>query len=147
MRLTTSDTSQSLELVLRGYREAPDEYYFLTVEARVEHPLGSWSFRDPCLTPAEAFSLAAWLESLNRGAAAQPELSFIEPNLRFVVGGPTGAPTLRVYFELEARPDWAPSDSADEDDLWVEFPLSDLDLSRCARSLRSQLSSLPAYRV
>ena len=145
MRLIAEDRSQSFELRLRGYQNVSDEYYVLTVEGRVSHPRGDWSFSEACLMPSEASELAVWLESLAGGTAAERKLSFTEPNLHFAVAG-DHPQSVRVYLELEARPSWAPSDVGDTDDLWVEFSISELDILACAASIYSQLRSLPVYR-
>ena len=46
---------------------------------------------------------------------------------------------LRVYFELECRPNWAPADGAGMDDLWVEFKPQPRDLLAAAASLMEDL--------
>jgi hypothetical protein len=147
MRLVGPDR-QSLELRICGYQFPAcetDDYdsNWLIVEGTVAHPRGEWAFRDPCLLTYEASRLADWLESLSRSDPSSKEESFIEPNLSFrKVESPTGC-RLRVYFELESRPSWAASNSAGEEDLWVEFPINELDMRRAAIALQEQLQIYP----
>ena len=147
MRLETED-GQSLELRILGY-QYPDletEEYdsnWLNVEGKVAHPRGNWKFRDPCLLTYEASRLADWLDSLARGTLSSEEVSFIEPNISFrSVESPEGG-SLRVYFELEARPPWAPSDVVEDEQCSIDFRLSEFELRRAAASLRDQLTNYP----
>ncbi len=147
MRLETAD-GQSLELRILGY-EFPeleteeDDSNWLIVEGKIAHPRGGWKFRDPCLLTYEASRLADWLDSLARGTPSSEEVSFIEPNLSFrSLESPAGA-RLRAYFELEARPSWAPSDVVEWEQCWIDFPVSELELRRAAASLRDQLKNYP----
>ena len=147
MLLAGSD-GQRLEIALHGYRvrHGPsDDYYFLTVEGHVVHARGSWTFSNPCLLTEEARSLAEWLDAVTQRGSYVRKLEFTEPNLRFLVLNSPMPRTLRVYFELEARPPWAPSRVAGEDDLWVEFAVAELDLESAAASIRRQIESLPAW--
>ena len=147
MRLSGSD-GQSLTLSIVGYQfpeltVAPYDSNWLRVEIDVSHPRGHWSASDPSLLTHEAARLADWLESVGAGAAEDAEESFIEPNLLFrVVEAPSGS-VLRVFFGLELRPHWAESDVANSGDVFVEFPLRDLDLQQAARELREQLRRHP----
>jgi len=79
------------------------------------------------------------MESIAEGAPVQTICDFIEPNLRFRAVLGTDQPVLRAYFRLEARPKWAPK----QDELWVEFPVEELDLRSTAREWRTELSAYP----
>lgn len=47
----------------------------------------SWRFRDPCLTTWEAAQLLTWLQKVIASTEPSEAPEFIEPNLRFAVGG------------------------------------------------------------
>lgn len=147
MRLETAD-GHAFELRILGY-QYPDlrtEEYdsnWLIVEGKVTHPRGGWTFRDPCLLTYEASRLADWLGSFAGGVPSSNEVGFIEPNISFrSVNSPTGL-NLRVYFELEARPPWASSDVDEDEQCWIDFPVSEFELHRAAASLRNQLKKYP----
>ena len=136
---------QSLEIRIAGYQFPMErrEYdaNWLVIEGKAVHPSGEWAFRESCLLTYEALGLPDWLDSLAHGKASSQE-EFMEPNLRFsYLAAPAGA-RLRVYFELESRPLWAPAELG-EDPLWVEFPISELDLRGAATSWREQVKDYP----
>jgi hypothetical protein len=147
VRLETTD-GHSLELRILGY-QYPDmetEEYdsnWLIVEGQIMHPRGGWKFRDPCLLTYEASRLAAWLESLARGSTPETEVGFIEPNISFRSVVSSAEPTLRVYFELEARPPWALSAVVGDEQCWIDFPVSEFELRRAAATLFDQLKKYP----
>lgn len=111
---------------------------WLLVSISVDHPKGSWSSTDPSLLTWEVERLVDWLRSVANETAEGDKLSFLEPNLRFEIVD--GSPKkIRAYFEWESRPNWAPSDGAGMDDLWVEFELKFSDLLAAADSLEHDL--------
>ncbi len=151
MVLQTAD-DHSIELRILGY-QFPDletEEYdsnWLHVEGIVAHPKGNWRFRDPCLLTYEASRLADWLDLLGRGTATAEEIGFIEPNISFrSVKLPRGV-VLRVNFELEARPPWAPSDFVGDQPFWMDFHILGPELGSAAASLRDQLKEYPQRAV
>jgi hypothetical protein len=83
------------------------------------------------------------MDSVAGGEPPSSFCGFIEPALEFQVVLGVRLPVLRVYFELEARPKWAYSNRAREKDLWVEFPLEELDLRSTARQWREELRAFP----
>ena len=54
-----------------------------------------------------------------------------------------GTRALRIYFELQLRPQWAYSRSAGQENLWVDFPCKDIDLRVAANDLRLELQQYP----
>ncbi len=66
----------------------------------------------------------------------------MEPNLRFELIE-TEPKKLKVYFELESRPSWAPYDSAGMEDLWAEFEINKEELREAAASLQEDLKQFP----
>jgi hypothetical protein len=141
------DGSNRLELKIVAYQfpgQNRDEYdnNWLLVLISVDHPKGSWTSIDACLLTWEAERLAKWLRLLAEGSNVENEKDFIEPNLRFEI---LNAPNrkLRVYFELECRPTWAPADGAGMDDLWIDFDPKQMDLRAAADSLDEDLKKFP----
>ena len=141
------DHNNSFEMNLVGYQfkgRNNDEFddNWLNIEVKVSQPNGSWSSTDPSLLTWEVARLIEWLESNGQEST---EIDFIEPNIRFefIPGNRT---TLRIYFELESRPNWAPSDVAGMDDLWADFEVTPRDLKAAADSLRRNLENFPERR-
>lgn len=88
--------------------------------------------------------LADWLEAVAKGEEAAPDVSFLEPNLRFELRERDGDQAhLRVYFELECRPRWAPADGASMEDLWAEVEATPAELMQAADDLRKELKLYP----
>ena len=115
---------------------------WLNIKIRVKLPQGSWTAIDPSLLTRELVSLTEWLESIADGKRVDSEESFIEPNLRFELLEEEPK-RLRVYFELESRPSWAPFDGAGMDDLWAEFEINAEELREAAASLGEDLKQFP----
>jgi hypothetical protein len=117
---------------------------WLVVRISVRHPRGEWTATEPCLLTYEVAGLADWFEANARGAPVGEAIGFIEPNLTFrLTNDSDGNQVLRIYFELECRPPWAAARAAGPEDLWLDLPLTDLDLTAAARSLRAQLARFP----
>ena len=143
MKLRSSN-GQAFDLSLVGYQfpTGPTEWHdrnWLNVRIDVVHPRGRWHSSEPSLLTSEVLELADWLELIAAGALSVDDRPFIEPNLRFEVGNRA----LRIYFELESRPNWARADGAGLNDLWIELPLNELDLRAAASDLRQQLERFP----
>ena len=72
----------------------------------------------------------------------------MEPNLSFELRrAPGSAVTVRVWFELESRPSWAPAEAAGARDLWVDLDVSRKDLRQAGRDLRDQLEKFPPRAI
>jgi hypothetical protein len=145
MRLT-SPSGETFTLQIVGYQfqdPRPDEYdaNWLRIQIAAANARGRWTAVDPSLLTWEVIALADWLECLAAGITCSDDQEFIEPNLCFRVVGADRI--LRVYFELESRPPWAPSNAAPEDDLWLSFPIDAEMLLAAAGSLRDQLQRYP----
>jgi hypothetical protein len=151
MQLAAPD-GQSIELVITGYQfpdRQTEEYdsNWLQIEGRVQHPNGGWTFRDPCLLTYEVASLADWLDRVGSGSDAKSSIGFLEPNLSLELLTSSPHLSIRVYFHLESRPPWAPRGHVDDDDVWVEIPVAELDFRRASQSLRDQLRRFPQRAV
>jgi hypothetical protein len=135
-----------LELSVVGYHspaEAVDpwESNSLLVALRVVSPRGTWEVVDPCLTTWEAARLASWLAAM----AAGPEggtRSLAEPNLSVTVTPLDGRLAVRMCFELERRPPWAPTVRGGSD-LCVDLDVTRADLVTAAVSLRDDVRRFP----
>jgi len=147
MKLARKD-GQIFDMRILGYQfphKETEEYdsNWLIIAGEVMHSRGSWHFSDPCLLTYEAERLASWMDAVAEGRLLQTICGFIEPNLEFRAVLGAQQPVLRVYFRLEARPKWAPANCASKEDLWVEFPLEELDLRSIAQQWRRELSVYP----
>ncbi|HWC09593.1 MAG TPA: hypothetical protein VG455_00070 [Acidimicrobiales bacterium] len=145
MRLRGREGNE-LELSVVGY-QVPDETVdpwesnSLLVALRVVSPKGRWEVVDPCLTTWETARLGAWLAAV----AAAPTVgtrSLAEPNLSVAVSPAGGRLSLRICFELENRPPWAPTVSGGRD-LCVDLDVSRADLLAAAASLRADARRFP----
>jgi len=145
MRLTSGEPV--FEMKVLGYQfphleREPGDADWLNIRIDVTIQKGSWTSTDPSLLTWELKGLSEWLDSVADANNLEIEESFLEPNLRFELNGDK-AKTLRVYFELESRPSWAPSDGAGMDDLWAEFAVNPKELKDAAAALRDDLSQFP----
>jgi hypothetical protein len=146
MLLKGGDNTE-FEMKIVGYQfpHLENEQYdsdWLNVMVRVNLPHGSWSSIDPSLLTWELVGLTEWLEKIADGKRVEPEESFMEPNLRFELTEEEPK-KLRVYFELESRPSWAPYDGAGMEDLWAEFDIDADELRKAAGALREDLRRFP----
>jgi hypothetical protein len=148
MKLTLADSS-SFTLTIIGYQypQLATVLYdsnWLLIRIDATNPQDTWSATDPCLLTYEVSQLADWLEAIATGTAAKAACGFIEPCLLFRLDGDApGQQELRIYLELELRPPWARSKLAGQEDLWLTFPLSAIDLPTAASMLRRQLERYP----
>jgi hypothetical protein len=137
---------QSLNVDLKGYQfPGATDYWdgnWLMVAISANHPEGAWRTTDPSLLTFEVAELVAWLEAIADGNQVASDIGFIEPNLSFELVHVAGVASVRVYFELESRPEWAKS-SRPTGEFWMDFALSDRDLPAAANSLRAQLAAFP----
>jgi len=140
-------------LILLGYQypDAEGEPYdanWLLVRVDAVGPQGAWSVTDPCLLTREVASLAEWLELLPSGQA-DPAVSFLEPALLFrLVQREGGERFLGIHFGSLVHPAWSnePGLPLENPDLWLDFPLDELDLAAAAASLRDQLKKYPVRK-
>jgi hypothetical protein len=145
--LLRGNNNTEFEMKVVGYQfpHLEHEKYdsdWLNLSIRVKLPKGSWTAVDPCLLTWELAGLTDWLESIADGKPVDSEESFMEPNLRFelIENEPK---KLKVYFELESRPSWAPYDGAGMDDMCAEFEINKEELRDAAASLREDLKQFP----
>jgi hypothetical protein len=146
MLLRSLDGSE-FELTIEGY-EFPGEkahlhdMNWLVISIRVDVPAGSWEATGPYMLTEDAGHLAERLDALSKDQLIDPEVDFLEPNLRFertsIVGDVV---SLRVHFALEFLPPWAVADGIGE--FHVDLELASRDMRLAANSLREELSRFP----
>ena len=135
-----------LELSVVGYQVPaetvdPWESNSLLVALRVVSPKGTWEVVDPCLTTWEAARLASWLAAVAVGHDRGTR-SLAEPNLSVTVTPRDGRLHLRMCFELERRPPWAPTLRGGRD-LCVDLDVTRADLVTAAASLGADVRRFP----
>jgi hypothetical protein len=135
-----------LELSVVGYQAPaqtvdPWESNSLLVALRVVSPRGTWEVIDPCLTTWEAARLASWLAAMAVGAEGGSR-SLAEPNLSVTVTPGGGRLAVRICFELERRPPWAPTIRGGRD-LCVDLDVSRAEVVAAAASLRDDVRRFP----
>jgi hypothetical protein len=139
----------SVSLRIAGYQcpEITDDRWdsnWLLVDLAATVHGRSWTSRDACLLTWEVNWLADWLEAVAKREEADPDCGFLEPDLLIELHERSGdVAHLRVYFESQSRPSWAPCDSADMQDLWAQVSAAPQDLMQAARELREELKSFP----
>lgn len=139
-----------LSIVDYQYPKMKDAAYdsnWLIIRINVTHPQGSWVAQNPCLLTYEVARLADWFESVGNKTNVKSSQTFLEPNLEFHLIDCSTEQCLRIFFELELRPEWAAWNQGIMKDLWVDFSLSELDLDQIAISLRNQLSEYPQRTI
>ncbi len=145
MRLRGREGNE-LELSLVGYEVPaetvdPWESNSLLVALRVVSPRGTWEVVDPCLTTWEAARLASWLAAMAMGPGGETR-SLTEPNLSVAVTPVGGRLAVRMCFELERRPPWAPTITGGRD-LCVDLDVSRAEVVAAAASLRNDVRRFP----
>jgi hypothetical protein len=139
----------SFELEIVGYQfpEIADDEWdsnWLLIRTRASTTGGAWTSVDPGLLTGEVAGLAAWLQGIAVGSEAEAELSFVEPNLEFeLVERQEERARVRVWFEQESRPAWAPRARVGERDVCVDLAVSRGDLRRAAEDLQEELRRFP----
>jgi len=146
MKLTNPD-GVSLTLTVTGYEfpeltSEPWDNNWLMVEGKVEHPLGAWTFHDPCLLTDELERLCGWLTTVVTGTTVNDESeSFIEPNLEFrLLRLPEGA-TIRVRLAYESSPPWLARNA--HIGIELDFPVDEAIVNAAVLRLCGMLSRFP----
>ncbi len=113
---------------------------WLIIKGQVSLNGRSWKFQDPCLLTWEVRRLAEWLRLRATGETTKTNLGFVEPNLE--IDCPSHQ-AVRIFFELEARPEWAPCDGAGMMDLFFEMTNDAKQLNVASENLVAQLAKFP----
>lgn len=148
LRLTGSDGSL-FEMRVVGYQflELHNEWHdanWLRIWIHVIHPKGEWSSIDASLLTKEVEDLANWFDAIANGHKVKAVQDFTEPHLYFrLINIEVKQPLLRIYFESASRPRWAWSEIVPAKDLFIEFPLSELNLVQAAEELRQEYKQYP----
>lgn len=147
MKLTgESHTSFALQVVGYQFPELENDDYdsnWLNVRIDVSHPKGSWTATDPSLLTYEFRQLEDWLGAIAKNPANPSDIDFIEPNLKFQYRVDDDSRILRIFFELESRPKWAPSNGAGMEDLWIDIPFAQDDFDAAAAAIAEECRRFP----
>jgi hypothetical protein len=141
-------SSDSFELRIIGYHSAQadendSEANRLRVYTRATLEGHAWTTIHPVLFTREIQALADWLEAMSVATPPNPDMKFLEPNLRMEVQRWSEARVcLRVYFEREHRPAWLESSNA-PGEVWADLECSGGELKEWAGDLRKQLAKFP----
>jgi hypothetical protein len=134
-----SDERGALRLSALAARPSHDG----VIEMEVRTERGTWTTDDPGLERNDLRALTRWLRTLARGRQPK-ELGFMEPNLRFECLASGEPVQIRVWFEGEARPEWAPYEHWDEQDLWLDLAIPRAELHDAAETLAEELIRVEA---
>jgi hypothetical protein len=72
------------------------------------------------------------------------ELGFTEPNLRFECLRNPEPAVIRVWFEGEVRPSWAPYEHWSMEDLWLDLEVPREQVRQAADALAHELEAVEA---
>jgi len=106
---------------------------WLFIAGTVKHPIGNWSFRDPCLLTPEVLFMADWFEAVENETETQKKVITLENQLMFELLNKNEVRTLRVLLDSYLLPP-GPQKSIE-----IDFPVTELDLSKHSKTLRRQL--------
>ncbi len=115
---------------------------WLNIYTNVHSNFGDWETVDPSLTTTEFNELVNWFKDLSQNKELQePSLYFTEPNLEFsLVKNTQDSKQIRLTFSAESKPK-----SADVDkEYYVDFEFSNVDLSKIADELETELKKFPS---
>lgn len=151
MRLKARDAAFHMTILGYQHPDAAGEPYdanWLSIHVEAAAPGQAWTGTDPCLLTYEAARLADWLEQVGAGKEAPRAISFLEPVLLFrLVKDDSGRRVLRVHFGNLINPSWRmlerPAGKPANPDIWLDFPLDEVDLQAAAAELRQELRRYP----
>lgn len=150
MRLTSNDSSFQLTVLGYQHPDAAGEPYdanWLSIQVYASGPQGTWTGTDSCLLTYEAARLVDWLEAVSAGREPARAISFLEPVLLFRLVSVDDGRVLRVHFGNLINPSWRNLEErapVANPDIWLDFPLSEVDLSAAAHELRQQIRRYPS---
>lgn len=116
MTLASIDGTTVFRLRILGYQfpgittdRYDSNWLMVNVEGKTQDT--SWSGTDPCMLTWEGHWLLNWLADLATGAESEPEMSFMEMNLEFILASRTAnAIGLRIRLRESLRPQSAAGD-------------------------------------
>jgi hypothetical protein len=139
-----SDKDTSFELSLAGYQfpNAVNEPYdsnWLVVQLNLVTPNGVWGISDPCLLTYDVSRLTNWFDKIDSGNFQEKECEFLEPVLSFSIIDNGEKKFLHIQFTQVAMPNWMQN----QNEYYIEFLLSELDLKSASEDLQRQLEKYP----
>ena len=141
MILKTIDGSE-FELQITGYQfpEIQNDEWdsnWLLIRVHIQGETHKWEAVDPCMDTYEANDFCKWLNLLANSQAVQPELEFLEPELRFKV---VKIADSRIELEIQCRYNLAPTISSRS---FFQFSLDKQTISQAAEAWCSQVQKFP----
>ena len=115
---------------------------WLNIQVSVHHPKGNWTAIAPCMTTFDVARLANWFEKSREAQIEFGAVVFLESSVEFEIVGSRNGYFLKVCFRHAMRPPWAWKDVR-KCDVYVKFPLGEIDMLEAAKALRAQLESYP----
>ena len=147
MRLSTYDESSRFELKILRYefpRIEQDKWdsNWLMIEVVASNQDGSFYGVAPCLLTWEVKRLIAWLKELKSIGKVTDEFSSMEDQVVFHFD--TQTHRLKVFLYHRWRQVKLLGKFADDlYEIWLEFPLSELNLGLAIHQLETQLAQFP----
>jgi len=142
MKFTEKENSFELSIVGYQFPNAVTEPYdsnWLSIQLHLSDRQGVWDIIDPCLLTYEVSRLADWFNRINSGNFSELACDFIEPVISFGVVDYNQQRFLRIRCAIEALPPW----TQDQDEYFIEFTLSAIDLKLASDDLREHLENYP----
>lgn len=146
MKFTDKDISFELSIVRYEFPNAVTELYdsnWLVIQLNLSDSQGAWNVTNPCLLTYEVSRLANWFEKINSGNFTEVKCDFMEPVISFHVVDHDRQKLLRIRFMIESIPTWAQS----QDEYFMEFALSEINLKLASDDLRKQLEKYPKRAI
>ncbi len=146
MILTGDKKSFELKIVSYQFPYIKNDEYdsnWLNIKIKVKGLQRAWEATDPMLLTFEVTQLVEWLEGILNNKK-KDKLEFLEPNLKFVkIKKSDDKAHIRIYFELEARPKWAHSNIAGQEDLYLDLNPTRENTRKAIANLKNQLKKFP----
>ena len=138
----------SIQIFIAGYQypkleNEPYDSDWLNVSISAIHPRGNWVATDPSLLTFELRELGQWLEAIRDQPEISRELGFTEPTLMFEYMPSESDRVLRIYFEVEMRPEWERYDKTDWGGFWIDVPFDHEAFSEAAEAIADECKCFP----
>lgn len=146
MKFAKKDNSFELSIIGYQFPNARTELYdsnWLIIQLNISDSQGAWNVADPCLLTYEVNRLANWLDKIDSGNFGRRDCDFTEPVISFHLTEHNQQKYVRIRFTIEALPAWAQN----QDEYFIEFPLSEINLKQATNDLRKQLEKYPKRAI
>ena len=114
---------------------------WLMIYLKVRSEFGNWETLDPSLLTWEVEEIINWFEKISNNENLNSNfLNFLEPNLEFELkSSENEKKIIRLFFDLESRP----KSANDEKDYFVDFELTNQEISTLKTNLKRELEKYP----